>query len=63
MLTSTNLGQWKEYIMILLGCMDLDFAFRHYRLVPLTGDSTMDQKMLFEKWKWSDHMSLMIMKM
>ncbi|XP_042404624.1 uncharacterized protein LOC121994763 [Zingiber officinale] len=66
MLTGINFGQWKEYIIVLLDCMDLEYAFRHDRLAPLTDDSTVDQKMNFDKWGLlgqSNSMSLMIMRM
>ncbi|XP_042413962.1 uncharacterized protein LOC122002737 [Zingiber officinale] len=60
--TGTNFGQWKEHITILLGCLDLDYAFRHDRPAPLTDDSTADQNVNFDKLERSNHMSLMIMR-
>ena len=48
--------------MIVLGCMDLDYAFRMDRPALLTSESTADQKIAYEKWERSNRMSLMIMK-
>lgn len=48
-LIDMNFGQWKEYIMVLLGITDLDFAFKHDCLAPLTSDSTADQKVIFNQ--------------
>ncbi|XP_042458913.1 uncharacterized protein LOC122042704 [Zingiber officinale] len=62
-LTGTNFGQWKEHITVLLDCMDLDYAFRHDRLAPLTDDLTSDQNINFDKWERSNCMRLMIMRM
>ncbi|XP_042423023.1 uncharacterized protein LOC122010570 [Zingiber officinale] len=43
--------------------MDLDFAFRHDHPAPLIDDSTVDQKVTFDKWEKSNCISLMIMRM
>ncbi|KAL6334824.1 hypothetical protein AAG906_021792 [Vitis piasezkii] len=47
MLNDTNFKKWKEHIIIVLGCMDLDYALRDDRLQTLLR---------------SNRMSLMIMK-
>ena len=39
-LNGTNFKDWKENMMILLGCMDLDLSFRHPKPDELTDDST-----------------------
>ncbi|XP_074301650.1 uncharacterized protein LOC141633059, partial [Silene latifolia] len=52
MLDGTNFKYWKENVMIVLGCMDLDLALRDER--PAFRD--------MEKWERSNRMSLMIMK-
>ena len=48
-LNGTNFKKWKEHVMIVLGCMDLDYAFRIDCPAPLTNESTVDQKNAYEK--------------
>ncbi|XP_074321767.1 uncharacterized protein LOC141658944 [Silene latifolia] len=62
MLDGTNFKYWKENVMIVLGCMDLDLALRDERPATLTATSTSDAKRDMEKWERSNRMSLMIMK-
>ncbi|RVX08106.1 Retrovirus-related Pol polyprotein from transposon TNT 1-94 [Vitis vinifera] len=62
MLNGTNFKKWKEHVIIVLGCMDLDFALREDRSSDLTSVSTAEQRSTMEKWERSNHMSLMIMK-
>ncbi|KAL6337780.1 hypothetical protein AAG906_037374 [Vitis piasezkii] len=62
MLNGTNFKKWKEDIIIVLGCMDLDYALREDRLTDLTSANTIEQRAAMEKWKRSNRMSLMIMK-
>ncbi|XP_074304695.1 uncharacterized protein LOC141639478 [Silene latifolia] len=62
MLDGTNFKYWKENVMIVLGCMDLDLALRDERPAALTATSTSDAKRDMEKWERSNRMSLMIMK-
>ena len=61
-LNGTNFKDWKENIMILLGCMDLNLSFRHPKADELTADSTAEDVLYYEKWDRSNRMSLMIMK-
>ncbi|RVX07895.1 Retrovirus-related Pol polyprotein from transposon TNT 1-94 [Vitis vinifera] len=61
-LNDTNFKKWKEHIIIVLGCMDLDFALREDRPSDLTSASTVEQRSTMEKWERSNRMSLMIMK-
>ena len=61
-LNGTNFGKWKEHIIILVRCMDLDYAIRTEWPLALTNDSIMEQKDNFEKWERSNRMSLMIIK-
>ena len=61
-LNETNLKDWKQNIMILLGCMDLDLSFRHPKTDELTADSTTKDVLYYEKWDRSNMISLMIMK-
>ncbi|KAK4486906.1 hypothetical protein RD792_006215 [Penstemon davidsonii] len=62
-LSGTNYKKWREHVMIVLGCMDLDHALRVDRPAAQTSESTADQKTAFEKWEQSNRMSLMIMKL
>ena len=39
-LNGTNFKKWKEHVMIVLGCMDLDYALREDRPANLTNAST-----------------------
>ncbi|RVW24610.1 Retrovirus-related Pol polyprotein from transposon TNT 1-94 [Vitis vinifera] len=61
-LNSTNFKKWKEHVVIVLGCMDLDYALREDRPSNLTSASTVEQRSTMEKWERSNCMSLMIMK-
>ena len=62
MLNGTNFKKWKEHVIIVLGCMDLDYALRVDRPSDLTSASTAVQRYAMEKWERSNRMSLMIMK-
>ena len=61
-LNGTNFKKWKEHVIIVLGCMDLDYALRVDRPSDLTSVSTAEQRSAMEKWERSNRMSLMIMK-
>ena len=62
MLNGTNFKRWKEDVMIILGCMDLDLALREERPSPLTATSSIEEKRDLERWDRSNRMSLMIMQ-
>ena len=61
-LNDTNFKKWKEQVIIVIECMDLDYALREDRSTDLTSDSTIEQRVFMEKWERSNRMSLMIMK-
>ncbi|RVX10784.1 hypothetical protein CK203_018368 [Vitis vinifera] len=44
MLNGTNFKKWKEHVIIVLGCMDLDYALKEDRLLDLTSASTAEQR-------------------
>ena len=44
MLERSNFSSWKSSIMIYLGCMDLDLAFRMDKPASPTDESTDSQK-------------------
>ncbi|RVW80524.1 hypothetical protein CK203_053586 [Vitis vinifera] len=54
--------KWKKHVIIVLGCMDLDYALREDRPPDLTSASTTKQRSITKKWEQSNRMSLMIMK-
>ena len=62
MLNDTNFKKWKEHVIIVLGCMDLDYTLREDHPLDLTSASIIEQRFAMEKWKRSNRMSLMIMK-
>ncbi|KAL6322023.1 hypothetical protein AAG906_003165 [Vitis piasezkii] len=61
-LNGTNFKKWKEHVIIVLGCIDLDYALREDRPSDLTSASIVEQRSIMEKWERSNRMSLMIMK-
>ncbi|KAL3613331.1 hypothetical protein CASFOL_042843 [Castilleja foliolosa] len=61
-LNGNNFKDWKENVLISLGCMDLDLALRKEKPPSLTAASSSDDRRNFEKWERSDRMSLMIIK-
>ncbi|KAM3393882.1 hypothetical protein P3S68_002883 [Capsicum galapagoense] len=61
-LNGTNFKKWKEHIMIVLGCMGLDYALRFDHPVDLNETSSNEQNSAYEKWEQSNRMSLMMMQ-
>ncbi|KAL3617107.1 hypothetical protein CASFOL_039501 [Castilleja foliolosa] len=61
-LNGNNFKDWKENVLIILGCMDLDLALRIEKPPSLTAASSSDDRRNFEKWERSDRMSLIIIK-
>ena len=47
-LNGTNFKKWKEHIIIVLGCMGLDYALREDRPLDLTSASTAEQRSIME---------------
>ncbi|PON56995.1 Transmembrane protein [Parasponia andersonii] len=62
LLTSTNFKVWKENVMIVLGCMDLNQIFKKDQLSALTKKSSTKDKKNFKLWKKYNHISVMIIK-
>ena len=50
-LNGTNFKKWKEHVMIVLECMDSDYALREDRPADLTSANTVEQKAAMEKWE------------
>ena len=63
MLNDSNFKNWKEHVMTVLGCLDLDHVFRLDHPAALTNESTPDQKSAYEKWERSNRVSLGMMKL
>ncbi|KAJ9553455.1 hypothetical protein OSB04_017500 [Centaurea solstitialis] len=61
-LNGMNYSSWIEQIKIALGVMELDFALRVDRPLPLTNESTVEDKRVIDQWERSNRMSLMIIK-
>lgn len=61
-LDGTNFKEWKENILIVLGCMDLDLALRIDRPSTPKDSSSSEEKLEYEKWDRSNRISLMIIK-
>ena len=51
MLNGTNFKKWKEHVVIVLRCMDLDYVLREDRPPDLTSASTTEQMVVMEKWE------------
>ena len=49
MLNDTNFKKWNEHVIIVLGCMDLDYALREDHPIDLTSASTAEQRAAMEK--------------
>ena len=62
-LNNSNFKNWKEHVMTVLGCLDLDHVFRLDRPAALTNESTPDQKSAYEEWERSNRVSLGMMKL
>ncbi|XP_039130887.1 uncharacterized protein LOC120267280 [Dioscorea cayenensis subsp. rotundata] len=62
MLNGANFKVWKNKVTLVLGCMDLDYALRELHPAPLTNQSSIHDKRVFERWEWANHIGLMIMQ-
>ncbi|KAF1870905.1 hypothetical protein Lal_00030216 [Lupinus albus] len=61
-LNGNNFKDWKENILIVLGCMDLDFALRMEQPPSIMDSSISEERKTYEKWERSNRISLMIIK-
>jgi len=62
MLSGINFKEWKENVLIVLGCMDLDLVLRIEQPTSLTAESSPDDRKNFEKSECSNRISLIIIK-
>ena len=62
MLNGTNFKNWKENVMIVFMCMDLDLALRMEQPSTFEYDSSAENKKAYEKWERFNKLSLMIIR-
>ncbi|XP_060170600.1 uncharacterized protein LOC132601538 [Lycium barbarum] len=62
MLFGDNFTEWKEKVLLTLGCSDLDLAIRVEEPPKPTESSTPDTMAYYERWKRSNRFSLMLIK-
>ncbi|XP_059438548.1 uncharacterized protein LOC132171279 [Corylus avellana] len=61
-LNGDNFSDWKDKILLTLGCTDLDFALRVEEPPVPTETSSLVEKTTYEKWERSNRLSLMLIK-
>ncbi|XP_019240195.1 PREDICTED: uncharacterized protein LOC109220188 [Nicotiana attenuata] len=62
MLSGDNYAEWKEKVLLTLGCSDLDLALRVDEPPILTESSMPAAKANYEQWERSNRLSLMLIK-
>ncbi|XP_071912333.1 uncharacterized protein [Coffea arabica] len=60
-LNGSNFFDWHDQVLITLGCLDLDLCL-HIEPVQPTFESTKHERILYDNWKCSNQLSLMIVK-
>ncbi|XP_028098102.1 uncharacterized protein LOC114297825 [Camellia sinensis] len=61
-LRGENFSNWKDKILLTLGCMDLDLALRVDEPPIPTESSTLTERASYERWERSNRLSLMLIK-
>ncbi|XP_028069257.1 uncharacterized protein LOC114271818 [Camellia sinensis] len=61
-LNGDNFLDWKDKILLTLGCMDLDLALRVNEPPEPTDESSTAEKSAYDKWERSNRFSLMLIK-
>ncbi|XP_028080653.1 uncharacterized protein LOC114282201 [Camellia sinensis] len=61
-LNGDNFSDWKDKILLTLGCMDLDLALRVDEPPEPTDESSAAEKSAYDKWERSNRSSLMLIK-
>ncbi|XP_026416154.1 uncharacterized protein LOC113311542 [Papaver somniferum] len=61
-LNSDNYKEWKEKILLYLGCMDLDLAIHEEEPPIAIAIGTQAEKATYERWERSNCLSLMLIK-
>nr|XP_016452864.1 PREDICTED: uncharacterized protein LOC107777372 [Nicotiana tabacum] len=62
MLSDENYTEWKEKVLLILGCSDLDLALRVDEPPIPTKSSTPAAKANYERWERSNRLSLILIK-
>ncbi|KAL0374275.1 UNVERIFIED_CONTAM: Retrovirus-related Pol polyprotein from transposon TNT 1-94, partial [Sesamum radiatum] len=62
MLNGDNFSNWKDQVLLTLGCMDLDLVFRVDEPAIPTDSSTPTEKASYKQWERSNRLSLMLIK-
>ncbi|GKB21786.1 hypothetical protein Tco_0855709 [Tanacetum coccineum] len=61
-LTDDNIAEWKENVLMTLGCMDMDLALHKDAPPKPTESSTQIVKSKYEQWARSDRLSIMFIR-
>ncbi|XP_075111914.1 uncharacterized protein LOC142182024 [Nicotiana tabacum] len=61
-LSSDNYTEWKEKVLLTLGCSDMDLALRVEEQPIPKESSTPEDKAKYERWERSNRLSLMLIK-
>lgn len=62
LLNGENFLDWKDKILLILRCMDLDLALHVDEPVVPTESSSAAEKLTYERWEKSNRLSLMLIK-
>nr|XP_017183881.1 uncharacterized protein LOC108171775 [Malus domestica] len=62
MLCGDNFSDWKDKVLLALGCMDLDLVLRGDEPPMPTESSTQESKAAYERWERSNRLSLVLIK-
>ena len=62
MLSGDNYTNWKDKILLTLGCMDVDLALRVDEPPSPTESSMPEDKAAYERWEKSNRLSMMLIK-
>ena len=62
MLSGSNFKEWKDQLLIVLGCVDLDMALDEAKPKDITTSSTEEEKTKMARWLRSNKMCLRVMQ-
>ena len=62
MLCGDNFSDWKDKVLLALGCMDLNLTLHGDEPPMPTKSSTQEGKIAYERWEQSNRLSLMLIK-
>ncbi|KAF7113340.1 hypothetical protein RHSIM_RhsimUnG0136500 [Rhododendron simsii] len=61
-LSGENFSEWKDKVLLALGCMDLDLAIREGEPPKPTNESSIAVRVAYDRWERSNRLSLMLIK-